>query len=123
MKEGIVFSFLSSTLHTILDTCRKANTIFSGRLGLELTKIMVLQYSNQETSVTIGESVRDEDGTVAPSVYLCFFVLLPTSRARPRLLHGATYLLSLMSRCAYYMSAVPQSLFFNLHDPTISTMA
>ncbi|KAL9107975.1 MAG: hypothetical protein Q9227_007190 [Pyrenula ochraceoflavens] len=30
-------------------------------LGLELTKIMVLQYSNQETSVTIGESVRDED--------------------------------------------------------------
>lgn len=24
---------------------------------------MVLQYSNQETSVTIGESVRDEDGT------------------------------------------------------------
>ena len=23
---------------------------------------MVMQYSNQETSVTIGESVRDEDG-------------------------------------------------------------
>ena len=35
------------------------------RLGIELTKIMVLQYSNQETSVTIGESVRDEDGTVS----------------------------------------------------------
>ncbi len=34
------------------------------RLGIELTKIMVLQYSNQETSVTIGESVRDEDGTI-----------------------------------------------------------
>ena len=34
-------------------------------LGIELTKIMVLQYSNQETSVTIGESVRDEDGTLA----------------------------------------------------------
>ena len=34
-------------------------------LGIELTKIMVLQYSNQETSVTIGESVRDEDGTQA----------------------------------------------------------
>ncbi|OAL25631.1 hypothetical protein AYO20_10406 [Fonsecaea nubica] len=31
------------------------------RLGIELVKIMVLQYSNQETSVTIGESVRDED--------------------------------------------------------------
>lgn len=27
-----------------------------------MTKILVLQYSNQETSVTIGESVRDEDG-------------------------------------------------------------
>lgn len=34
------------------------------RLGIELTKIMVLQYSNQETSVTIGESVRDEDGAL-----------------------------------------------------------
>lgn len=31
------------------------------RLGIELTKILVLQYSNQETSITIGESVRDED--------------------------------------------------------------
>ncbi|KAL8768164.1 MAG: hypothetical protein Q9209_005555 [Squamulea sp. 1 TL-2023] len=37
------------------------------RLGLELTKIMVLQYSNQETSVTIGESVRDEDVFVLQS--------------------------------------------------------
>lgn len=35
-------------------------------LGIELTKIMVLQYSNQETSVTIGESVRDEDGVWYP---------------------------------------------------------
>jgi N-terminal domain of ribose phosphate pyrophosphokinase len=32
------------------------------RLGIELTKILVVQYSNQETSITIGESVRDEDG-------------------------------------------------------------
>ncbi|KAJ4356126.1 ribose phosphate diphosphokinase subunit prs4 [Didymosphaeria variabile] len=37
-----------------------ANLVAS-RLGIELTKILVLQYSNQETSVTIGESVRDED--------------------------------------------------------------
>ena len=38
------------------------------RLGIELTRILVIQYSNQETSVTIGESVRDEDGpnNVAP---------------------------------------------------------
>jgi phosphoribosylpyrophosphate synthetase len=34
----------------------------SRRLGIDLTKILVLQYSNQETAVTIGESVRDEDG-------------------------------------------------------------
>lgn len=40
--------------------------LVADRLGIELTKIMVLQYSNQETSVTIGESVRDEDGV------LCF---------------------------------------------------
>ncbi|KAJ3036050.1 hypothetical protein HDV00_003097 [Rhizophlyctis rosea] len=31
------------------------------RLGLDLAKCVVLKYSNQETSVTIGESVRDED--------------------------------------------------------------
>ncbi|KAK9473926.1 phosphoribosyltransferase-like protein [Dipodascopsis tothii] len=35
--------------------------LVSMRLGLELSKIAVFQYSNQETSVTIGESVRDED--------------------------------------------------------------
>jgi ribose-phosphate pyrophosphokinase len=32
------------------------------RLGIELAKTMSLNYSNQETSVTVGESVRDEDG-------------------------------------------------------------
>ncbi|OZJ04067.1 Ribose-phosphate pyrophosphokinase 2, partial [Bifiguratus adelaidae] len=31
------------------------------RLGTELGKVVVMKYSNQETSVTIGESVRDED--------------------------------------------------------------
>jgi ribose-phosphate pyrophosphokinase len=31
---------------------------------------MVLQYSNQETSVTIGESVRDEDGKSSPTSIL-----------------------------------------------------
>lgn len=31
------------------------------RLGIELSKVLVLQYSNGETSVTVGESVRDED--------------------------------------------------------------
>lgn len=36
---------------------------------------MVLQYSNQETSVTIGESVRDEDGTDLLRTLL--FILIP----------------------------------------------
>ena len=36
------------------------------RLGIELAKTMSLNYSNQETSVTVGESVRDEDGRYSP---------------------------------------------------------
>lgn len=36
--------------------------LVADRLGIELAKIMVLQYSNNETSISIGESVRDEDG-------------------------------------------------------------
>lgn len=36
--------------------------LVASRLGIELAKVMVLQYSNQESSVSIGESVRDEDG-------------------------------------------------------------
>ena len=48
---------------TVTHHSRKTTTDSRKRsLGIELTKIMVLQYSNQETSVTIGESVRDEDG-------------------------------------------------------------
>ncbi|CAI2183696.1 11329_t:CDS:2 [Funneliformis geosporum] len=31
------------------------------QIGIDLSKVVVLKYSNQETSVTIGESVRDED--------------------------------------------------------------
>jgi phosphoribosylpyrophosphate synthetase len=36
--------------------------LVASRLGIELAKIMVLQYSNNESSISIGESVRDEDG-------------------------------------------------------------
>lgn len=46
-----------------LGTACEENKAHFYRLGIALTKILVLQYSNQETSVTIGESVRDEDGT------------------------------------------------------------
>ncbi|KAK2071940.1 hypothetical protein P8C59_006324 [Phyllachora maydis] len=35
--------------------------LVADRLGIEIAKTMSLNYSNQETSVTIGESVRDED--------------------------------------------------------------
>jgi len=41
--------------------------LVADRLGIQLTKILVLQYSNQETSITIGESVRDEDVFVLQS--------------------------------------------------------
>ncbi|CAI4060410.1 ribose phosphate diphosphokinase subunit PRS2 SKDI_05G1790 [Saccharomyces kudriavzevii IFO 1802] len=35
--------------------------LISQRLGVPLSKVGVYQYSNKETSVTIGESIRDED--------------------------------------------------------------
>lgn len=38
--------------------------LVADRLGIELAKTMSLNYSNQETSVTVGESVRDEDGII-----------------------------------------------------------
>lgn len=31
------------------------------RLGIEVARTISLNYSNQETSFTVGESVRDED--------------------------------------------------------------
>jgi len=40
--------------------------LVADRLGIELAKTMSLNYSNQETSVTVGESVRDEDGMGSP---------------------------------------------------------
>lgn len=47
--------------------CRRGGHVASNhglggnRLGIEIAKTMSLNYSNQETSVTVGESVRDED--------------------------------------------------------------
>ncbi|KAJ1919402.1 ribose phosphate diphosphokinase subunit prs4 [Mycoemilia scoparia] len=35
--------------------------LIAKRLGLDLSNVTVSKYSNQETAVTIGESVRDED--------------------------------------------------------------
>lgn len=32
------------------------------RLGIEIARTLSLNYSNQETAITVGESVRDEDG-------------------------------------------------------------
>ncbi|KAI5928143.1 ribose-phosphate pyrophosphokinase 3 [Camillea tinctor] len=39
----------------------KLASLVADRLGIQIAKTMSLNYSNQETSVTIGESVRDED--------------------------------------------------------------
>ena len=64
VSTPILFSDKSSTVP--IDPCAQLTN--ASRLGIELTKIMVLQYSNQETSVTIGESVRDEDGTCCHSM-------------------------------------------------------
>ncbi|KAI1817596.1 ribose-phosphate pyrophosphokinase 3 [Poronia punctata] len=46
---------LSGNSHPVLAT------LVAERLGIDIAKTMSLNYSNQETSVTIGESVRDED--------------------------------------------------------------
>jgi ribose-phosphate pyrophosphokinase len=35
--------------------------LVASRMGIDLAKAVVMKYSNQETSVTVGESVRDED--------------------------------------------------------------
>ncbi|KAL1961452.1 hypothetical protein VTO42DRAFT_180 [Malbranchea cinnamomea] len=35
--------------------------LIANRLGIEIAKTQTLNYSNQETAVTVGESVRDED--------------------------------------------------------------
>jgi len=43
-------------------------TLVAERLGVELAKTLGLNYSNQETSVTIGESVRDEDVFILQSI-------------------------------------------------------
>lgn len=39
----------------------KLAMLVAERLGIQIAKTMCLNYSNQETSVTVGESVRDED--------------------------------------------------------------
>jgi hypothetical protein len=52
--------------------------LVADRLGIELAKTMSLNYSNQETSVTVGESVRDEDGkSLRP------FSIFPPDPAQP----------------------------------------
>lgn len=43
--------------------------LISQRLGVPLSKVGVYQYSNKETSVTIGESIRDEDVYIIQTGY------------------------------------------------------
>lgn len=47
---------------------KESEALMVYRLGIELAKIMVLQYSNNESSISIGESVRDEDGISFTSI-------------------------------------------------------
>ena len=44
-----------------LDYLGSGQDLTLARIGIELGKVVVLKYSNQETAITIGESVRDED--------------------------------------------------------------
>ncbi|RSL85940.1 Ribose-phosphate pyrophosphokinase 2 [Fusarium floridanum] len=44
------------------------STLMASRLGITVANTMCLKYSNQETSVSIGESVRDEDVFIVQSV-------------------------------------------------------
>lgn len=78
------------------------------RLSIDLTKIMVLQYSNQETSVTIGESVRDEDG------------MPPLAPPLPLDYQLSTSLLA-AHNAAVLTCADSQSSFSNPRAPTTST--
>ncbi|CAD6621430.1 XXYS1_4_G0004620.mRNA.1.CDS.1 [Saccharomyces cerevisiae] len=43
--------------------------LISQRLGVPLSKVGIYQYSNKETSVTIGESIRDEDVYIIQTGY------------------------------------------------------
>jgi phosphoribosylpyrophosphate synthetase len=45
-----------------MSLCFYNSDLVLGSLGIEIAKTLSLNYSNQETSVTVGESVRDEDG-------------------------------------------------------------
>lgn len=58
----------SDTRSGILVAKRRLLTYFVVyRLGIEVAKTLSIPYSNRETSITIGESVRDEDGKLPPN--------------------------------------------------------
>ncbi|OCK83221.1 ribose-phosphate pyrophosphokinase-like protein 1 [Lepidopterella palustris CBS 459.81] len=78
----------------------KLAKLVADRLGIELTKILVLQYSNQETSVTIGESVRDEDASAhLTSRYLTHLVFILQSTAPGDINDGLMELLIMINAC------------------------
>ena len=60
------------------------------RLGIEIAKTMSMNYSNQETSVTVGESIRDEDGTDTTLTTTIITIHL-TDYCFPRSLHITVY--------------------------------
>ncbi|TLS27767.1 hypothetical protein PpBr36_01781 [Pyricularia pennisetigena] len=81
---------LSGNSHMLL------GRLVADRLGIEIAKTLSLNYSNQETSVTVGESVRDEDVFIIQStmpgdindglmeLLIMTHVFFPTSLAKIR---------------------------------------
>ncbi|KAI9741182.1 MAG: hypothetical protein M1834_002895 [Cirrosporium novae-zelandiae] len=70
--------------------------LVADRLGIELANTMALQYSNQETSVTIGESVRDEDEKKYTKLLLVFIL---QSTAPGDINDGVMELLIMINAC------------------------
>lgn len=62
-NRSVIISFLELFVPCfVVCDCKDANRHGAQcRLGIDIAKTMSLNYSNQETSVTVGESVRDED--------------------------------------------------------------
>lgn len=90
-----------NVLYASVDPRTNGHPHDNDRLGIEMTKIMVLQYSNQETSVTIGESVRDEDGTISLDPLLFRVVSTFGLTCEPSSLHLAVHTTQRHQRRAY----------------------
>jgi hypothetical protein len=61
-RSGAALHAAGETDPEALQSTQVADALdLSSRLGIEVARTISLNYSNQETSFTVGESVRDED--------------------------------------------------------------